>query len=100
MDMNTLMDAACVPVIMIVVYIIIEALKKAISGEKFRNAIPLLCVIIGAVLGGLLFFFAPTMIPADNVVLAVIIGGMSGWAATGADQTVKRMMGGGNDGKT
>ena len=91
MDMNTLMDASCVPVIVTTVYVVIEFLKLIVKHKDFGKYIPLICVILGAVLGGLLFAFAPFMIPADNIVLAVILGGVSGWAATGADQTFKKL---------
>ena len=54
--------------------------------------IPLCAVILGAVLDVLAFYVYPTVIPADSVIVALFIGAASGWAATGAYETGKKMI--------
>ena len=63
-------------------------LKKAgILPSKF---IPLLCVGLGAILGIAAFLLIPAF-PADDWLMALAIGMASGWAATGAHQSVKQL---------
>ena len=95
MDMYDILNIATVPAIVAVVYVVVDLLKCAFKSQAFRDAIPLICVCIGAVLGAVVYYATPGAIPADNVLTAIMIGGASGWAATGADQTIKRMTGGG-----
>lgn len=81
-----------VPAIASAVYLIIEVLKKAFdNNEKFLRLIPLVSLFIGAIAGVICFFFIPSIIPATNVVVAIIIGAASGLTATGTNQIVKQL---------
>lgn len=81
-----------IPAIVAIVCTVMQMLKKTIANDKFNRFIPLCAVILGAVLGVLAFYVYPAVIPADNVVTALVIGGASGWAATGAYETGKKMV--------
>ncbi len=81
-----------VPAIATAVYFLIEVLKKAFNNNvKFSRFIPLISLIIGIVAGVICFYFIPSIIPATNVILAIIIGGASGLTATGTNQIFKQI---------
>lgn len=81
-----------VPAIATAVYLIIEILKKVFNNnEKFLRLIPLISLIIGSIAGIICFYFIPSIIPATNVVVAIIIGASSGLTATGTNQIVKQL---------
>ena len=81
-----------VPAIATAVYLLIEVLKKAFNNnEKFLRLIPLIALALGIVSGVICFYFVPSIIPATNVVVAIIIGGASGLTATGTNQIVKQL---------
>ena len=86
------LTAITVPVIVSVVYALIGVITKATNeSEKFKRFIPLLALIFGSILGGVLFVFEPSLIGANNAVVAILIGAASGLAATGTDQIVKQL---------
>lgn len=81
-----------VPAIATAVYLIIEVLKKVFNNsEKFLRFIPLISLGLGVIAGIVCFYFIPSIIPATNVVVAIIIGGASGLTATGTNQIVKQL---------
>lgn len=80
-----------VPVIVAVVYALLELFKEAF-GDGFKRFLPLCAVALGAAIGYAAFCLCPELIPTDNVFAAILIGAASGWAATGADQTFKQLM--------
>lgn len=81
-----------VPAIATAVYLIIEILKKVFNNnEKFLRVIPLVSLLIGSVAGVVCFYFIPSIIPAANVVVAIIIGAASGLTATGTNQIFKQL---------
>lgn len=83
----------CVPTIATVVYWAVWLLRSAFKdSEKFRRLIPLISALLGAAFGLAAYYLVPTIIPADNVVTAVMVGGASGLSATGAHQIVKQLM--------
>ena len=84
-----------VPAIMGVVYGIIEWMKTFIENERFRKFIPLVAVLLGSVIGAVAFYIYPSIIPAENVIMAIIIGAVSGGSATCANQVYKQMKKGG-----
>ena len=85
------MDIFTVPAIMSVVYAIVAAITKA-TGEsaRFKRFIPLTALGVGGLIGLLSYYFMPDMIVAENAVASMIVGGMSGLAATGGDQIIKQ----------
>lgn len=81
-----------VPAIVTAVYLLIEVLKKVFNNnEKFLRFIPLISLTIGVIAGIICYFFIPSIIPAPNIVVAIIIGGASGLTATGTNQIVKQL---------
>jgi hypothetical protein len=87
------MEIICVPAIVAVVYVLIEAYKKLIAKgrEKWLNFIPLIATVLGGVLGVVLFFVAPQVIIANNVWIALVVGLCSGLSSTGANQIFKQL---------
>ncbi|MBO4391683.1 MAG: phage holin family protein [Clostridia bacterium] len=64
------------------------ALKK--TGKFPTKYIPLLCMALGLVLGLVGYFVIPGF-PATDWLSALAVGIASGWAATGAHQSVKQL---------
>ena len=60
------------------------------NSEKFLMVIPLFSLLIGSVAGVVCFYFISSIIPASNVVVAIIIGAASDLTATGANQIFKQ----------
>lgn len=87
------MEIICVPAIVAITYIVIEAYKKWLANgrEKWLNFIPILALIIGGLLGVAIFYIAPHIILADNVWLALVVGLCSGLSATGTNQIFKQL---------
>lgn len=83
------------PIIVSVVYAVMGVLKAEIKSERFNTFIPLISATLGAVIGVVIYLGYPECIPAGNVCAAIIIGAASGWAATGANQTIKQIKKGG-----
>lgn len=85
------MDIITVPTIMTCVYAIIAAITKATGeSERFKRFIPLTALGVGGLIGFLSYYFMPDMIVAENAVASMVVGGMSGLAATGGDQIIKQ----------
>ena len=86
------LELISVPAIVTVVYALIEIIKKCVGeNEKFKRFIPLIATAIGVVCGVVCFFALPSIIPASNVVVAIVIGGASGLTATGTNQIIKQL---------
>ena len=86
-----IIETISVPIIVTIVYIFIEALKTAIKNEVFRDFIPIFAILIGALVGIIVYWGFPQVFIAENIYQAIIIGAASGWAATGANQTYKKI---------
>lgn len=86
------MEIICVPAIVSITYGLIEMYKKFIAKERetWLKIIPLIALIIGGVLGVALFFIAPTLIVAESVWVALIVGFASGLSAVGSNQVFKQ----------
>lgn len=86
------LELISVPAIVVVVYVIIEIIKKCVGeNEKFKRFIPLIATALGVVCGVVCFFALPSIIPASNIVMAIVIGGASGLTATGTNQIIKQL---------
>jgi len=90
--MDGYLNVISVPAIAFVVYWVIAIIKYAVGeNEKFKRFIPLIAAVLG-VAGGIICFYAlPDIIPADNVVVAIVIGGASGLTATATNQMIKQI---------
>lgn len=98
--MEQYLNIISVPAIATIVYFVISIVKYATNdNEKFKRFIPVVAAVLGIVLGIVAFYAVPGIIPADNVFTAILIGGASGLTATGANQIIKQLGKGDNDGK-
>ena len=90
--MEEIMNIVSVPVIATIVYWVVNLIKyKVNNSEKFKRLIPIISTVLGAVLGCVAFYIAPSIIIADNILMALIIGGASGLSATGTNQIIKQL---------
>lgn len=87
-----ILEVASVPIIIVATYLLLELYKVLIgNSEKGKNLIPVIAAILGIGFGVLLYFVAPEMNIADNVVSAIIVGMVSGLGATGSNQVIKQL---------
>lgn len=78
------------PAIVVICYLA-GIICKTIGSEKLDKFIPVICGILGAILGVVMYLTIPNFIPADNWAIAVAIGIVSGLSATGANQVYKQI---------
>lgn len=92
--MESYLELVSVPAIAAVVYWVIAIIKYAVKeNETFKRFIPLIAAGLGVILGVVAYYLVPGIIPADNVVVALIVGGASGLTATGVNQIIKQLSG-------
>lgn len=90
--MENYLNLISVPAIATVVYCIINALKYAFkNNETFLRLVPILSLTLGTICGVIAFYTVPSIIPAENVIVAIVIGGASGLTATGCNQIFKQL---------
>lgn len=77
------------PAIVVICYLA-GATLKAINNEVLDKFIPVICGFIGGALGVIVFLTIPGYIPAQNWLMALAIGIVSGFAATGVNQVYKQ----------
>lgn len=86
------MEIICVPAIVSITYALIEIYKKIVKGkEKWLKFIPLIAMIIGGILGVVIFFVLPQIIVANTWYIALIVGFASGLSSVGCNQTFKQL---------
>lgn len=88
--MEHLSSFASVPAIMMICYFVIESYRWLITNEngelKSKKALgftPILCGVIGMILGILTYYQNPHVIHSDNVLTAAVNGMSSGLASVG-----------------
>lgn len=90
--MEQYLELISVPAIAAVVYWVINLIKHTVgANETFKRFIPLLATGLGIVCGVVCYFAIPTIIPAENILVAIVIGGASGLTATGTNQVIKQL---------
>ena len=90
--MEQYLELISVPVIAAIVYWVINLIKYATKqNEKFMRFIPLVAAALGAALGVVAYFAVPSIVPAENVFGAILIGIASGLTATGTNQIIKQL---------
>ena len=91
--MENAYEIAAVPVIVVIVYVFMAIYRKIVEGkaEVWTNLIPLWAGLLGAVLGIVGYWAAPDLIPADNFIVALAVGLVSGLGATGINQVGKQL---------
>ena len=77
------------PAIVVLCYLV-GATLKAVNNETLDKFIPMICGFIGGGFGVLVFLTIPGYIPADNWLMALAIGIVSGFASTGINQVYKQ----------
>ena len=82
-----LMGMVGVAAISVIAYLSGEAVKLSPMDNRY---IPLVCGLVGAVLGIVGMHTMPDF-PASDIISAAAVGIVSGLAATGADQMCKQM---------
>ena len=86
------LELISIPAIATVVYWVINLLKYTFNNsEKFKRFIPLTAAVLGSLIGVLCFYIVPSIIPADNPLIALVIGAASGLTATGSHQLLKQL---------
>ena len=79
------------PGLVIATYILVEICKALfLKTDKSRKHIPLIAAIIGVACAIVIFIFWPELIYCSNILEAIAMGGMSGFAATGCNQLYKK----------
>jgi hypothetical protein len=90
--MEQYLNLISVPAIATIVYWVINIVKHAVGeNEKFKKFIPLIAAVLGVVCGIICYYAVPSIIPAPNIVVAIVIGGASGLTATGTNQLLKQL---------
>lgn len=87
-----MMEVISVPAITAIVYGAMALYKNFITEEKWVRLIPVWAALLGIILGIIAFYAAPMIMPADNVLTAILIGMASGLAATGTNQIYKQLI--------
>lgn len=99
--MENYLSIISVPAIAAFVYVVISLIRLAVGkNEKFDRFVPIIAAVLGVVSGIVCYFLLPKVIPADNFLVAALIGGASGLSATGANQMIKQLAKSGADDKT
>lgn len=80
-----------IPSIVLIVYMIIEVIKICTKNETVSKLFPAISCVLGMGLGIVAFYLCPAVIPANNVLSAILIGGSSGLSATGTNQIIKQL---------
>lgn len=89
--MESLLTGASVPAIAAVVYFVVELIKYTTNyKESVKRAVPLISAVLGVVCGLICFYLVPSIMPTNNVAVAVVIGAASGLTATGFNQIIKQ----------
>ena len=74
-------------------YWVINIIKHAVGeNEKFKRFIPLIATGLGVICGVICYFALPEIIPADNIVVAIVLGGSSGLTSIGANQMIRQLL--------
>lgn len=88
-----MLEVICVPVIVSLVFSIMEIYKRFIAKDReaLIRIIPIIGCVIGIIAGIICFYAFPSIISATSVWTAILIGGASGLSATGCNQIFKQM---------
>ena len=81
-------DIAAIPAITVICYLAAELIKATPLDNKW---LPVICGFLGGVLGVVALFVSPTIIPATDILTAIAVGIVSGFAATGVHQAFKQL---------
>ena len=92
--MKEYLETISVPAIAAAVYFVVRLIRYAASGNaKLERFVPLISAGLGVIFGVICYYAIPSCIPAENVVVAIVIGAASGFTAIGAGQMLKQFGG-------
>lgn len=88
-----MLEIVSVPVIIGIVYFVMEVYKALVKNAPavWTNLIPVWAAILGLGLGVIAYFFVPAIMPADDILTAILIGLASGLGAVGIHQVGKQI---------
>ena len=86
MSIDTL-GIVAIPVITVIVFLIAEGVKATPLDNKW---IPVVCGFTGGILG-VLAYYVMAEFPATDILTAIAVGIVSGFAATGIHQVYKQL---------
>lgn len=91
--MESALEIISVPVIVGIVYFVMAVYKTLVKNAPaiWTSLIPVWAAVLGIGLGLVAYFFVPEVMPAENVLVAVLIGLSSGLGAVGVHQVGKQI---------
>lgn len=84
-------DFVAVPAIVVICYFIGYCVKTFGQSDKIDKFIPIICGVVGAILGIVVFFTIPGFLAAENWLIAIVLGLVSGCSSTGMNQIYKQL---------
>mgnify|MGYP002853979425 CR=1 FL=1 len=87
----TELNFVAVPAIVVIAWFIGFIIKSLTTSSTAEKLIPIICGVIGMVLGVIIFITNPELIPATDWPSAVATGIVSGLSATGVHQIYKQL---------
>ena len=85
--MENIFGIATIPSIIIICYLAAQGVKTTKFDNKY---IPIICGVLGGLLGVLAMFIVPDF-PANDILTAIAVGIVSGLSATGVNQIYKQL---------
>ncbi len=85
--MENIFGIATIPSIIIICYLVAQAVKATPIDNKY---LPIICGVVGGILGVVAMFVVPDY-PAGDYLTAIAIGIVSGLSATGINQIYKQL---------
>ncbi len=91
--MESALEIISVPVIAGIVYFVMAVYKTIVKNAPaiWTSLIPVWAAVLGIVLGLVAFFLVPEVMPAENALVAVLVGLASGLGAVGVHQVGKQI---------
>lgn len=91
--MESALEIISVPVIAGIVYFVMAVYKTLVKNAPaiWTSLIPVWAAVLGIALGLVAYFFVPEVMPAENALVAVLVGLASGLGAVGVHQVGKQI---------
>ena len=91
--MESALEIISVPVIAGIVYFVMTVYKTLVKNAPaiWTSLIPVWAAVLGIVLGLVAYFLVPEVMPAENALVAVLVGLASGLGAVGVHQVGKQI---------
>ena len=91
--MESALEIISVPVIAGIVYFVMAVYKTLVKNAHaiWTSLIPVWAAVLGIALGLVAYFLVPEVMPAENALVAVLVGLASGLGAVGIHQVGKQI---------